>query len=51
MAAGKTDDRGWSLADTLNGVDEGSAGGPPMPGGAAATKAQAGLGVVTVIRP
>ena len=27
MAAGKTDDRGWSLADTFNGVDEGAAGG------------------------
>ena len=27
VAAGKTDDRGWSLADTFNGVDEGAAGG------------------------
>ena len=39
MAAGKTDDRGWSLADTFNGVDEGAAGGPPVPGGAAGAKA------------
>ena len=35
VAAGKSDDRGWSLADCLNEVDEGSAGGPAMPGGAA----------------
>ena len=28
VAAGKTDDRGWSLADCFNQVDEGSAGGP-----------------------
>jgi hypothetical protein len=39
VAAGKTDDRGWSLADCLTLVDEGSAGGPAMPGGAAANKA------------
>ena len=32
--------RGWSLANTLLAVDEGSAGGPALPGGAAATKAQ-----------
>ena len=41
VASGKTDDRGWSIADTLNGVDEGSAGGPAMPGGAVGAKAQA----------
>ena len=41
VASGKTDDRGWSLADCLNVVDEGSAGGPPMPGGAAGAKAAA----------
>ena len=41
VAAGKTDDRGWSLADTFNGVDEGAAGGPPVPGGAAGAKASA----------
>ena len=39
VAAGKTDERGWSLADCLNQVDEGSAGGPAMPGGGAAAKA------------
>ena len=39
VASGKTDERGWSLADTLNDVDEGGAAGPPMPGGAAAQKA------------
>ena len=38
VASGKTDERGWSLADCLNRVDEGSAGGPPMPGGAALPK-------------
>ena len=41
VAAGKTDDRGWSLADVFNGVDEGSAGGPAVPGGAAGAKANA----------
>ena len=41
VASGKTDERGWSLADTLNDVDEGGAAGPPMPGGAAAAKAMA----------
>ena len=41
VASGKTDDRGWSIADTLNGVDEGSAGGPPIPGGAVGVKAHA----------
>ena len=35
------DDRGWSLADCLNDVDEGGGGGPPLPGGAAAAKAAA----------
>ena len=32
-AAGETDDRGYSLADTFLLVDEGSAGGPALPGG------------------
>ena len=32
IAAGRNDDRGWSLADCLNRVDEGSLGGPAMPG-------------------
>ena len=43
MAAGKTDSRGWSLADCLSRVDEGSAGGPAIPagvGGNAARTAQ-----------
>ena len=31
VASGKTDDRGWSLADCLNRVDEGGAAGPAMP--------------------
>ena len=30
VAAGANDDRGWSLADTLNRIDEGSAGGPAI---------------------
>ena len=34
VAAGKTDDRGYSLADALNGTDEGSPGGPAYPPGA-----------------
>ena len=38
-AAGETDDRGYSLADTFLLVDEGSAGGPALPGGAAGAKA------------
>ena len=33
--AGKTDDRGWSCADYLTGVDEGGALGPAWPVGAA----------------
>ena len=41
MASGKTDERGWSLADCLNRVDEGGAAGPAMPGGAAGGKAAA----------
>ena len=41
VAAGRTDDRGWSLADCANQTDEGGVGGPPMPAaGAAAAKAQ-----------
>ena len=42
-AAGKTDERGYSLADCLNRTDEGAAGGPPIPagGGALPQKAQA----------
>ena len=31
--AGETDDRGWSLADYLLGVDEGGAAGPTFPQG------------------
>ena len=31
IAAGKSDDRGWSLADCLNGDDEGGANGPALP--------------------
>ena len=30
IAAGMNDDRGWSLADVLNRLDEGSAGGPAI---------------------
>ena len=41
VASGKTDERGWSLADCLNRLDEGGIGGPPMPGGAAARQAAA----------
>ena len=41
VAAGRTDERGWSLADCANQTDEGGVGGPPMPAaGAAAAKAQ-----------
>ena len=40
VAAGRTDDRGWSLADCANQIDEGGAGGPAMPGGAAGNRAQ-----------
>ena len=32
-AAGKTDDRGWSLADHYSKVDEGSINGPALPAG------------------
>ena len=39
-AMATSDERGWSLADHLLGIDEGGPGGPPMPGGAAANKAQ-----------
>ena len=39
VAAGRTDDHGWSLADCANQIDEGGAGGPAMPGGAAANRA------------
>ena len=31
VAAGVSDDRGWSLADCFNRVDEGGAAGPPLP--------------------
>ena len=41
VASGKTDERGWSLADCLNRLDEGGAAGPPLPGGAAGAKAAA----------
>ena len=42
VAAGQTDKRGWSLADTMDGVDEGggAAGAPPIPAGAAGNAAQ-----------
>ena len=40
VAAGRTDDRGYSLADCANQIDEGGAGGPAMPGGAAGNRAQ-----------
>ena len=43
VAAGKVDDRGWSLADNLNGVDEGGAVGPALPVGAGAAKAATAL--------
>ena len=39
-AMAKSDERGWSKADHLLGIDEGGPAGPPMPGGAAANKAQ-----------
>ena len=39
-AMATSDERGWSLADHLLGIDEGGPGGPPIPGGAAANKAQ-----------
>ena len=40
VAAGRTDERGWSLADCANQTDEGGVGGPPVPvGGAANAKA------------
>ena len=43
-AAGRVDERGWSLADPLSGIDEGSAGGPVIAGSAAEQrKAQAAL--------
>ena len=32
-AAGRTDDRGWSLADHFSKVDEGSVNGPALPAG------------------
>ena len=35
-AAGQSDDRGWSLADHMMGIDEGGPAGPAMPAGAAA---------------
>ena len=38
-ASTKSDDRGWSLADTFQGNDEGGPAGPPIPGGAAGNKA------------
>ena len=39
VASGKTDDRGYSLADCLTGIDEGGAAGPALPGGQGAAKA------------
>ena len=38
MATG--DDRGWSLADHVLGIDEGGPAGPAIPGGAVGIKAQ-----------
>jgi len=40
-AGSRSDDRGWTLSDHLLGQDEGSPGGPPIPGGAAGVKATA----------
>tara|TARA_B110001452_G_scaffold31013_1_gene24322 strand:- start:201 stop:464 length:264 start_codon:yes stop_codon:yes gene_type:complete len=34
VLAGQSCENGWSLADCVRQVDEGSAGGPPMPGAA-----------------
>ena len=42
-AMAKADERGWSQADHLLGVDEGGPTGPPLPGGAGAAKAQQAL--------
>ena len=41
VAAGQTDKRGWSLADTMDGVDEGgaAAAAPAIPAGAAGNTA------------
>ena len=33
VAAGRTDERGYSLADCANQTDEGGVGGPPLPVG------------------
>ena len=44
VLSGYSDERGWSLADCVMQTDEGSAGGPAMPGiapGAAAANAKA----------
>ena len=41
VAAGKSDERGYSLADCLNQTDEGSPGGPAFPLGAPGIKARA----------
>ena len=38
VAAGKTDDRGYSLADCFNNTDEGSPGGPAIAGGGVAAQ-------------
>ena len=42
VASGRSDKRGWSLADCLMGIDEGGAGAgaPAIPGGAAGNAAQ-----------
>ena len=43
-AAGESDDRGWSLADHMLGIDEGGPAGSAIPGaGAVGIKAQAAL--------
>ena len=39
-AMAKADERGWSRADHLLGIDEGGPAGPGIPGGAAGIKAQ-----------
>ena len=38
-ASGQSDDRGYSLADHMLGLDEGSPGGPALPIGASGAKA------------
>ena len=42
VASGKTDERGWSLADCFNRLDEGGAGGPPLRPARAAAPSECG---------